>query len=106
MYQKYKIQDAAQIFNLDEIVFSVRHAIRSRMKALNQRGATRNALELRWSGNADQLKIMPVVSADGQVYNTVVVLHGKQAKWKKRDGGKLETLSQLFPCNAILYYRE
>lgn len=106
VYKEYNISNAAQIFNLDESGCSVRTAHRSRAKALFNSAARTNSRELKWSGNAEHVTVMPVVSADGTVYSPVVILPGKMQKSRTRADGRRETPADFLPSNALVAYRE
>lgn len=43
-----------------------------------------NSVELKWSSNAEHVKIMPFISACGKVWSLVIILSGKQTKYLAR----------------------
>ena len=64
------------------------------------------SIEMKWSGNASHVTIMPVVSADGRSWTPVAILQGKRAKYRVRADGTRETPTCYLPENALVAYRE
>ncbi|PXF46856.1 Pogo transposable element with KRAB domain [Gracilariopsis chorda] len=106
VYKEYKINSPEQVFNIDESGFSVRTATRAHSKALFNSKGRSNSVELKWSGNAQHVTIMPVVSGDGRAWSPLVVLQGARAKYRLRADGTRETPSCYLPANAITCYRD
>ena len=106
VYEEYGITSGAQVFNLDESGFSTRTAHRARAKAVCEKQGRSNAREMKCSKNADHVTIMPIVSADGRIYDPVAILPGKRSKWRMRPDGNRETPACFLPENARVAYRD
>ena len=106
VYEKYVITSGAQIFNLDESGFSTRMAHRARAKAFGEKQSRSNARQMKWSKNADHVTIMPIVSADGRIYDPVEILPGKRSKWRLQPDGTRETPVCFLPETERVSYRD
>lgn len=106
IYMHFNIKHSSQVFNLDESGVSVRSANRGRSKAIFSSGRRTNCVDLKWSGNAEHVTIMPVVAADGEIYSPVVVLPGKNRKFRTTASGVLETPEDYLPRGAYVAYRD
>lgn len=106
VYREYNISSAEQVFNLDESGFSTRTAARARAKALMRSNGRNNSVELKWSANAEHATVMPVVSADGKVWNPVVILCGAWAKYRIMQDGRRESPANYLPPNSYISYRD
>ena len=103
---KHSISDGCYVFNLDESGFSIRGmTLGGRSKCIVQRGTRANTREPKFKGTCDHVTLMPVVSAAGQVYTPVVVLPGKEARYRKRPDGSFETPSRYLPTPNYLFMR-
>ena len=78
IYKEYDIQNAAQVFNLDDSGFSNQKVSRGRAKAARNRSGTANTLELKrsskWSSNAKQGILKPAISAALITWNPIAML--------------------------------
>ena len=106
IYEKYSINCRSQIFNLDETGFSMRGAERGRTKLVTIKDQRLNCVSLKLSGSIDHVTVLPVVSADGKMWNPAVVLKGKKHRVRKSKDGSARTLHSYFPPGSSIYMRE
>ncbi len=106
IYEKYSINCPSQIFNLDETGFSLKGAVRGQTKVIIPKGERANSVTLKTSGNVDHVTVMPVVSADGKVWNPAIILKGKRHRGRKKANGVWKTVHDYFPPGAYIYLRE
>ena len=105
-YDEYGIRSGEQIFNLDETGFWTRTACCARAHGVMEAKGRRNAIELKWSANADHVTLMAIVSADGRAWDPVAIAPGKRAKYAIRPDGMRETPARYLPENEIIFYRD
>lgn len=104
--EKYDIHDPSRIFNLDESGFSIKGmTLGGRAKCIVSEGARGNIVEPKFRGSCDHVTLMPVVSAAGQALTPVVVLPGKEAKFRRRADRTFETPSDYLPQPNYCFMR-
>jgi hypothetical protein len=95
------INQADQVFNLDESGLSLKERDKGRVRVVTLMERRANSVDLKCRGNVDRITIMPLVSADGKPWNPVVVLPGTVARWRKRaDGQRIETPADFLPLRS------
>ena len=105
-YEKYNITSPSQKFNLDESGFSMRTASRARAKALFDAEARSNSIELKWKQNAQNVTVMPVVSADGRCWSPVFVLSGKKQKVRELSNGTWQSPQDFLLDGSLVFFRD
>lgn len=105
--EKHGINDPTRIINLDESGFSIRGmTLGGRSKCVVSQGSRGNTTEPKFKGTCDHVTLMPVVSASGQAYTPVIVLPGKEARYRKRSSGIFETPADYLPQPNYLFMRQ
>ena len=95
------------MFNLDEKVLSIRGmAWGSRSKRVFGRGKHASTRHLKWRGTVDHVTMMVVLNAAGQAYKQLLILPGVLARFRRRMGGRVETLAGFLPSPNYLMMRD
>ena len=105
IYNLFKITSPEQVINLDESGISTKTDLRGKGKAAMHKDARQNAITPLFSANAEHLTIMPVVSADGTKYTSVVVLPGTCPKFRIREDRTVEFVQNFLPPKAKVVHR-
>lgn len=105
IYSTFGLTSPKQIFNMDESAVSTRSARRGKYKAALNASRRQNYITMKFSSIADHVTIMPVVSACGKVWNTVVILRGVCQKFRTRSVGTTEMPHKFLPHNSFVAYR-
>lgn len=82
-----------QKFNIDELGVSSLTEGLGKGKAEMRANCPSNTVELEFAGNAEHLKVMPVVLADEKLRKLVVILPETLSKFSIREDGKKETFT-------------
>lgn len=90
---------------LTRVDFLCAQRTEKREKAIFVSYTPRISVDIKWAENADFVTIMPVVSADGHVWNSLVILLGKWSKRRVSEDGRLKTTADYLPQNFYQPYR-
>lgn len=91
LYTAHGIVDACQAFNVDESGFSIsRISYGSLSKRVYKQTSRANIRQLKWKGTCDHVKLVAIVKAAGQNYNTLFVLPGVRARYRRPPDGRDE----------------
>lgn len=85
--QKNNIRDEPFVFKLDESGLSFRGMkLGGREKCIITNNAHDNTKYLIFRGSIDHISLMPIASGTGQAYTHLVVLPGKETRYRQRNG--------------------
>lgn len=87
IYCTDKVKYSRQIVNIDVSAPSTRTVLRAPAKDLTRTDGRCDSAELKWSNNFEHVTMAPVVSAEGKVSNTFVILQGSKPRFRNRVAG-------------------
>lgn len=61
-------------------------------------------MSLKWAASAEHVRIMPVVSADGKCWCSLLVILGKRQEYRFMSNGTIEKTATYLPVNVYVTY--
>jgi len=98
---------AERISNWDETGFSLATMAASRSKVLVDTEAGRSLSRgLSVGKDCEHITIGAAVTASGRAYRPIVILPGKESKYRVLEGGSIQTPEDYLPAGAKVHYRD
>lgn len=105
-YGENNIQSPQQVFNINELGFSVRAICHAIINVVFDAKGHSNSTELNWAAIPQHITIIPVVSAKGRAWRLVIVMLGKRVDYRTLADDTVQTPYCYLPEISHTFYRE